>query len=186
MRLRKSVMAAVTGTLVAFAVVSLAGPAAARHRHHKHHHPDRVKTLLAFQTMYGVDGPFVGEENPVRGVIGDELPWEIEAVDGKLETNGHLHLEVRGLVFADEPGVPPDIIGTNDEDQFRALVSCLTEKGDKVVEANVVTRGFPATPQGDSVIDAHLQLPNPCVAPIVMVLAGSEDKWFAMTGFERD
>jgi hypothetical protein len=27
-------------------------------------------------------------------------------------------------------------------------------------------------------------LPNPCVAPVVFILAGSEDKWFAVTGFE--
>jgi hypothetical protein len=49
-----------------------------------------------------------------------------------------------------------------------------------------VTEGFPATPTGDSVIHADIELPNPCVAPIVMVLAGSENKWFAVTGFEAE
>jgi hypothetical protein len=34
----------------------------------------QAKTILAFKTMYGVDGPFVGEENPIRGVNGDDLP----------------------------------------------------------------------------------------------------------------
>jgi hypothetical protein len=29
------------------------------------------KTILSFRTMYGVDGPFVGDANPVRDVIGD-------------------------------------------------------------------------------------------------------------------
>ena len=25
--------------------------------------------------MYGVDGPFVGDANPIRGVVGDEWLW---------------------------------------------------------------------------------------------------------------
>jgi hypothetical protein len=32
--------------------------------------------------------------------------------------------------------------------------------------------------------NAHVTLPNPCVAPVIFVLAGSEDKWFSVTGFE--
>ena len=42
------------------------------------------KVITAFNTMYGVDGPFVGPNNPVRGVRGDGLPWESPAVvDGR-------------------------------------------------------------------------------------------------------
>jgi hypothetical protein len=145
------------------------------------------KTILSFKTMYGVDGPFVGESNPIRGVNGDELPWEIEkSISGKLETNGHLKISVRGLVFKDDPSVPPELIGKNDETEFRGLVSCLTEVGNNVVTQNVVTAGFPANEDGNSVINTNIQLPNPCVAPIIMVLAGSENKWFAVTGFETE
>lgn len=150
-------------------------------------HHDRPKTLLAFNTMYGVDGPFVGETNPIRGVPGDELPWEIaRSVHGRLESDGHLQLNVRGLVFTNDDVVPPELRGKNDETEFRALVSCLSEDGDAVVERNVTSGGFKANEQGDSRIDAHLTLPDPCVAPIVMVLAGSEDKWFAVNGFESE
>jgi hypothetical protein len=135
--------------------------------------------------MYGVDGPFVGEANPIRGVIGDELPWEIEKfITGTLDTNGRLFIVVRGLVFKDDPSVPPELRGKNDETEFRGLVSCLTEEGETVVTKNIITEGFPATGEGDSFINAQLELPNPCVAPIIMVLAGSEEKWFAVTGFE--
>lgn len=63
------------------------------------------------------------------------------------------------------------------------MVSCLTEQSE-VGTANVTTTGFAATVAGDADIDAHVELPNPCVAPIVFVIAGSEDKWFAVTGFE--
>jgi len=147
----------------------------------------KAKDLLTFRTMYGVDGPFVGAANPIREVIGDELPWAIEkSIRGKLETDGHLKITVRGLVFKDELSVPPDLRGKNDEEQFRGLVSCLTEEGEEVVTKNVVTQGFPATEAGNAVIDAQIELPNPCIAPLVMVLAGSEEKWFAVTGFEAE
>ena len=149
-----------------------------------HPKPHLRHTILAFDTMYGVDGPFVGDANPVRGVPGDESPWGVDRAFGTLDSDGNLVIVLRGLVFTDNPD--PTLIGKNDEDQFRGLVSCLTEDGNAVKESNVVTAGFPATPTGDSVIHAKIALPNPCVAPIVMVLAGSEDKWFAMTGFEQE
>lgn len=143
--------------------------------------------MLAFHAMYGVDGPFLGEVNSIRGVIGDELPWDIaRSVSGELDTGGHLRIRVRGLVFKDDPLVPPGLVGTNDEPEFRGLISCLTEVGDSVETQNVMTEGFPASKEGDSVINAMVVLPNPCVAPIVMIMAGSEDKWFAVTGFEDE
>jgi len=125
------------------------------------------RLLVSFGSMYGVDGPFVGDTNKIRGVPGDELPWEIaRSARGFLTTSGHLVIAVKGLVFKDDPTVPAELRGTNDEAQFRGLVSCLTEAGDSVAEANVVTPGFAANARGDSFIDARLTLPNPCVAPI--------------------
>lgn len=144
------------------------------------------RTLLAFDAMYGVDGPFVGEAFPIRGIPGDELPWTIASAKGRLDTDGHLTLTVRGLVFTDDDEVPPELRGINDEESFRAVVSCLTEEGETVVERNVFTAPFPATPQGDSKIRTTVELPQPCVAPTVLVLAGSEDKWFAVVGFEEE
>lgn len=142
------------------------------------------KVMLSWKVMYGVGGPFLGPAHALRGVAGDELPWEIEKfAKGSLTTGGHLTINVKGLVFPeDDPSVPPELRGINDEEEFRALVSCVTVDGDAVVETNVVTAGFPANMHGDSRINAWLDLPNPCIAPVVMVLAGSEDKWFASTG----
>jgi hypothetical protein len=146
----------------------------------------RPRILVQLETMYGVDGPFLGDANEIRDVEGDELPWEIHGAHGWLKSDGHLRLRIRGLVFKDEEGVPPELRGKNDETEFRGLVSCLTEVGDSVQTQNVETAGFPATESGDSDIDATIVLPNPCVAPIVFVLAGSEEKWFAVTGFEAE
>jgi hypothetical protein len=144
------------------------------------------KLLQSFDAMYGVDGPFVGDGFPIRGIPGDELPWEIREARVRLDTDGHLTIKVRGLVFKDAPEVPVELRGTNDETEFRAAVSCWTEEGDHVATINTITEGFPATVSGDSSIKATLTLPNPCVAPIVMVLAGSEEKWFAVAGFESE
>ena len=147
----------------------------------------RGADIVSFDAMYGVDGPFVGGANPVRGVPGDELPWAIaRSIKGELETNGHLRIRIKGLVFKDDPSVPAGLRGKNDETEFRGLVSCLAEGVSDTPTANVVTQGFPATESGDATIDTVLALPNPCVAPIVMVLAGSEDKWFAIMGFEKE
>ena len=175
-------LTAVIPLLLAFSSVSLAAdPSDQDHSGHGR------QTILSFRTMYGVDGPFVGDANPVREVVGDELPWTIaHSVRGELDNRGRLTILVRGLVFADDPSVPPDLVGTNDEPEFRGLVSCLTEVGDAVETQNVITDGFPADVHGNSFIRATIELPNPCVAPIVMILAGSEDKWFAMTGFESE
>jgi hypothetical protein len=170
--------------LVSLVNMVSAAPAAPRY----HGPPPPTPRILAFDHMYGVDGPFVGDTNAIRGIPGDELPWAVARfIRGRLDTEGNLRIEVRGLVFADKPSVPPDLRGKNDESEFRAVVSCLTEQSDtEVGTANVTTAGFPATEEGDADIDTQVKLPNPCVAPIVFVIAGSEDKWFAVTGFEAE
>jgi len=153
-----------------------------------HAKEDRNRVVLDFHTMYAVDEAFVGEANPIRGIVGDELPWEIDrGVRGRLTNRGHLRIRVRGLVFTHDPEVPPELQGTNDETEFRGVVSCLSEDSTgMVITDNVTTPGFPATPSGNSTIDAQLDLPEECIAPIVFIIAGSENKWFAVTGFSSE
>lgn len=140
--------------------------------------------VIGFGTMYGVDGPFI-DSTFIRGVLGDELPWVVGSARGSLTSDGHLRMTVRGIVFANDPSVPPELRGINDEAQFRGLVSCLTENGKKIGTVNITTVGFPATRSGDSNIDTFVTLPGQCVAPIIFVMSGSEDKWFAVTGAEQ-
>jgi hypothetical protein len=150
--------------------------------------PAFAATLISFDTMYGVDGPFLQHKHsPIRGVRGDELPWEIESAQGSVDTDGHVVIHVRGLVFADDDSVPVNLRGKNDASEFRALVSCITELNESEAKrAKVLTPGFPATESGDSDIDATVELPNPCIAPVVFVLPGDEKLWFAVTGFESE
>ena len=163
-------------------------PASGGKRDEDEHHHGRsdVRRLLTFRTMFGVDGAFVGDAHPIGDIAGDELPWEIDFALGRLDTDGKLFLRVEGLVFKDDPSVPEELRGINDEEEFRAAVTCLTEEDGDVVSRTMVTEGFPATEDGDALIRARLELPDPCIAPAVLVLAGSEDKWFAVTGFETE
>lgn len=148
---------------------------------------DANRVILQWGSMYGVDGPFVNSD-VIRGVMGDELPWEIKMGRGSLSADGHLRINVRGLVFPDDPAVPPELQGINDEESFRGLVSCLTEgtAGGGAMVVNVATQPFRASRSGNSEINGMVDLPAQCIAPIVFVMSGSEDKWFAVIGTESE
>jgi hypothetical protein len=131
--------------------------------------------------MVGVTGPFVGATNPIRGINGGGLPWQITNASGKLSSSGKLEVTVQGLVLLDGPPVPAALQGTNPIANFVAIVSCTTTSGGAPATANVATAPFPATATGDSKIEAHVNLPSPCFAPIVFV-GPSPTTWFAVTG----
>ena len=139
------------------------------------------KKVLQFQTMVGVTGPFVGATNPIRGVNGGGLPWQIDNASGKLSSDGKLEVKVRGLVLLDAAPVPDALQGTNPVANFVAVVSCVTTVDGAPATANVATDPFPATATGDSEIEAQVNLPTPCLAPIILV-GPSPTTWFAITG----
>ena len=60
------------------------------------------------------------------------MPWT-----NPVTTDGRLFIAVRGLVFKDDPSVPPELRGKNDEENFRGAVSCLTESDETVPTVNV-------------------------------------------------
>ncbi len=139
----------------------------------------RGPKILEFDTMVGIPQAFTGTQNPIRGVNGGGLPWTIRSGSGELKANGELEVEVKGLVLAAGPNT-----GSNPITTFRAIVSCL--KSDATIE-NVTTDPFPATTGpassggGNASIEAHLTLPQPCIAPIVFVTSPG-GAWFAATG----
>lgn len=139
------------------------------------------RNVLEFDTMAGVSGPFVGSANPIRGVNGGGLPWQITEGRGELSSDGRLEVEVRGLVLLNAPPVPPALRGTNPISSFRAIVSCLTIVDGSATTTNVATGPFAATATGDSKIEATVGLPSPCFAPIIFV-GPSPTAWFAVTG----
>ena len=141
----------------------------------------RGQKVLEFDTMVGVSGPFVGSSNPIRGVNGGGLPWQIAEGRGELAADGRLDVEVQGLVLLNGAPVPPALRGTNPVSSFRAIVSCLTVVSGSPTATSVATGPFPATATGDSEIEATVTLPSPCFAPIIFV-GPSATTWFAVTG----
>ena len=101
---------------------------------------------------------------------------------GEVKADGRIEVKVRRLVLADDPAVPPARRLVNPIPSFRAVVSCLTvDAAGLPATVNVTTGDFPATTGGDSEIEAALELPSPCIAPIVFVTSPG-GAWFAATG----
>lgn len=167
--MRRSLVPILTAAL-AFGLIS-AAPASASKGHQ----------VLEFGTMAPVTGPFLGSANPIRGVNGGLLPWQIDSARGELSSTGHLEVAVTGLVLLDAAPVPQQLQGTNPFSTFRAIVSCQTISGGEAGVANVVTDPFPASSTGDSRIETDVSLPEPCYAPIVLV-GPSGTTWFSVTG----
>jgi hypothetical protein len=158
------------GVALAVALVS-AAPAAMSRSH----------DVLEFGTMAPVTGPFVGSTNPIRGINGGGLPWQLDSARGELSASGHLEVSVQGLVLLAGDPVPPQLQGMNPIANFVAIVSCQTTVDGAPAVTNVATGSFPATAGGDSRIEADVSLPNPCFAPMVFV-GPSAATWFAVTG----
>ncbi len=131
--------------------------------------------VLEFNTMAGVSGPYVGAANPIRGIGGGGVPWRLAEAKGELRRDGRLEVQVRGLVLA--------TTGVNPSPAFRAVVSCqiIDGMGNPGI-LNVSTGDFPANSLGDSNIEAQLELPAQCFAPIVFV-TNPAGRWFAVTGY---
>jgi hypothetical protein len=137
--------------------------------------------ILRFDVMTPVTGPYVGTSNPIRTVPGGGLPWMIGSGQGSLSRDGQLQIDVRGLVLADSPAVPANLRGINPVADFKAIVSCQTITGGMATVTNVTTRQFPASTKGNANIRARVNLPHPCIAPIVFVTQPT-GAWFAATG----
>jgi hypothetical protein len=138
-------------------------------------------TILKFDVMAPVTGPYVGTGNPIRMVPGGGLPWMITAGTGSLTRDGRVQIHVRGLVLADSPAVPANLRGTNPVPDFEAIVSCQSISGGMATVTNVTTGQFPASMRGNADIRARVTLPRPCIAPVVFV-ASPTGAWFAATG----
>jgi hypothetical protein len=132
--------------------------------------------VLEFKTMAPVVSPFTGSTNPVRGINGGGVPWQVASAKGELRSDGRLEIKVKGLVIV--------ATGVNPVAAFRGVVNCLTPAS-PTTGVNLVTDPVPANTAGDAKIEAKLALPTPCIAPIVFVTNGTgpaPGAWFATTG----
>jgi hypothetical protein len=140
--------------------------------------------ILEFDTMIGVPRPYTGSANAIRGVSGGGLPWVIAQGAGELTAGGGLEVEVQGLVFDpnDQAVIDAGLAGRNTVPNFRAIVSCLSKDAEgNATVVNVPTGLFPADAGGNAKIEASVDLPEPCIAPIIFVTSPG-NAWFAATG----
>ena len=153
-------------------------------------HDDR-SNILEFQNMVGVPRPYTGATNAIRGVAGGGLPWVIGSAQGELDVDGHLEVQVTGLVIDpnDPAAITAGAAGQNPLATFAAIVSCQSkDMAGAATVVNMMTSAFPATTGpataggGNARIETFLQLPKPCIAPIVFVTSPG-GAWFAATGF---
>jgi len=142
--------------------------------------------ILKFGTMVGIPKPLTGAQNPIRGIDGGGLPWVISSAQGILTAAGKLNVEVKGLVLDpnDPTVIARGLAGQNPISSFRVTVSCLTMDGGVM---NVATDPFPATTGpassggGNAQISTSVDLPHPCIAPIIFVTSPG-GAWFSITG----
>jgi hypothetical protein len=139
------------------------------------------RKVLDANVLAPVTEPYTGSANPIRGVPGGGLPWELRSGSANLRADGRLHVRIQGLVLARRAPVPANLQGTIPFAQLRAIVSCQTTTSGMATTDNVSTGLFDVTPRGDGHLDTSVALPSPCFAPIVFVTAPT-GAWFAITG----
>ena len=150
-------------------------------------HDGRMRLILgAFADAEDIEAVQKGfDARELSERLGQELLKEIDKVDDDLFRNrfealawlvakGRLDVKVEGLVLV--------ATGANPVTTFRGLVSCQTIDGTGAAAVtNVSTDPFPASTTGNSKIAQTLDLPEPCIAPIVFVTSPG-GAWFAATG----
>lgn len=142
---------------------------------------DQSSQVLGFDTMAPVSEPFTGAANPVRGVPGGGLPWELDKAEGRLTDSGEVRVKVEGLVLARRAPVPEATQGTNPIPAFKVVVSCLTARDGEPATVAAETATAPATTAGDATVTGTVDLPSPCYAPVLFVTSPT-GAWFATTG----
>lgn len=107
------------------------------------------------------------------GVSGGGIPWVLDRGDAKLFADGRLQVSVQHLVLASGP-----LAGTNPVPTGRAIVVC----GGGT--ATLMTDTVPFSADGDATVQARIDLPSPCLAPVVFFAGqtGAGPRWFAVTG----
>jgi hypothetical protein len=142
----------------------------------------RTAEILKVERMVGVPTALAGATGAIGSVNGAGLPWVIGESKAVLGVDGSFELKFNDLLFANEANVPAAIRGTNNQATMRAGVSCLTTTGARtatLTDPFAVTTGLGA---GDAKVETTLDLPSPCIAPVVLITNSTGAAWFAASG----
>ena len=127
----------------------------------------QTANLLKTERFVGVPKTLAGATGAIGAVNGAGQPWVIGTAKAVLSVDGELDLKFTGLLFGPDATAP--LPGTNTVGSMRAAVSCLTTTGTRTATS---TDPFPVTTgtgAGDGHVEATLDLPSPCIAPIVLI-----------------
>jgi len=126
-----------------------------------------------------VDGSFPNvTRNIVRGVNPAGQIWVITDLRAKIEVDGSIKVDGRGLRLAGG-----NAIGTNANASVFATLIC--EAAAPFVERNTNAAGVPLAPNGDFRIDDILSpAPNGCASPVLLIRSAGNRTWFA-AGFPK-
>ena len=135
------------------------------------------RKVLEAKVLAPLAPPYVsrpGAPVKIRDVPGAGAQWSIGNAEVDLRSDGHLDIEVHGLI------VTP--LGRNPLAQFGAIVSCQSVVNGAPGVINVPTAPFNTNGDpGDAMTETNVALPMPCLAPIVFVTTPG-GSWIAVTG----
>lgn len=141
-------------------------------------------TVYRADVMVGVSPPYTGATNAIRGIPGGGAPWVIGDSEIRLRASGRVDVEFEGLVIG--PGGPAAVVGVNPAPNMKVTVSCLSTDGGTPAlptTVNVSSETFPVDAAGNGEARVHVDLPSPCIAPIVFIANGNPaGAWFAASG----
>lgn len=128
-------------------------------------------TKVLDANLVGIPASAAGQS--LLGVTGGGLPWVLDRGDARLFADGRLQVRVHHLVLA-----AGGAAGTNPIPFGRAIVVC------NGGAATVMTDLVPYSPDGDARVDARIDLPSPCLAPVVFFAGqtAAGPRWFAVSG----
>ena len=143
-------------------------------------------TLVRFKGGIGVDpvsgialGPPVSPvSNVVCGVPPGGVPWRIGRLSAKVETNGHIAVEGRGLLLAGATATLVHVIATTGGQSVQARLFCNTTTSSC---GTAHTSGLvPLDANGDFKIDDTLSpsVPPTCTGPVLLITIGAP-RWLA-------
>jgi hypothetical protein len=146
------------------------------------HAGQRNQTVFKSNVLIGVSPPYTGETNKIRGIPGGGAPWVIGDAEARLRADGHVEVEVEGLVV--DPTVLSPAAGINPVATWKITVSCLSRDATgAAVEKNVSSPPVNVGTDGNAEIETKVDLPSPCFAPIIFVANGdAKGAWFAASG----
>jgi hypothetical protein len=131
------------------------------------------RKVLEARTLAGLPQAYTGAAGTIRGVPGAGAAWSIGDAEADLRSDGQLEIDVQGLIVIAR--------GNNPLAQFKAIVSCQSIVNGAPAVTNVTTDAFAANTAGDAQTETNVDLPTPCLAPIVFVTTPG-GSWIAVTG----